>query len=344
MRGLPARSQRLRTGENQRTWRFSACVGDNARQVIRHATHLRCLGVRSWSSSSRDRRVWRRGVLLFRVGTLAREPFLHFVLLGAVIFGLSHYLDECARFTRITITQDQVRSLADNYRLQYGGFPTPQQLQALVDNFIKEEILYRQALKLGLDVNDEIIRRRLVQKYEFLEKDLATPAEPTASQLREYYRQHPDRYLRPATVTFTHVYFSLDGRGDRGARDAAQTLASNLNRRGATRAADQGDRFPGTADFSAVSREELGRVFGREGLAEAIFGVELNHWSAPLRSGFGWHTVYVTSRQPAKEAPFEEVRETLRVDYLEGQRDRRNTEAFAKLREGFQVVREGAGG
>ena len=139
------------------------------------------------------------GVSLIGVDALVREPLLHFVLLGAAIFGLNHYFDERARFSRITVTQDEIRSLADNYRLQYGGLPTPQELQALVDNFIKEEILYRQAKKLGLDVNDEIIRRRLVQKYEFLQQDLATPVEPTESQLREYYRRHADRYLRPET-------------------------------------------------------------------------------------------------------------------------------------------------
>jgi peptidyl-prolyl cis-trans isomerase C len=284
--------------------------------------------------------VWRKGGLLFGVDALVREPLLHFVLFGVAIFGLSHYFHERARFSRITVTQDEIRGLADNYRLQYGALPTPQELQPLVDNFIKEEILYRQAKKLGLDVNDEIIRRRLVQKYEFLQQDLTTPVEPTESQLREYYRWHPDRYLRPETITFTHVYFSPDGRGDRGARDAAQALASNLNRRGATRAADQGDRFPGAADFAAASRAELGRVFGREGLIEAIFRVEPNHWSTPLRSGFGWHAVYVTSRQPAKEAPFDEVRDSVRLDYLNAERDRRNSQAFGKLRESFRVVRE----
>jgi peptidyl-prolyl cis-trans isomerase C len=81
-------------------------------------------------------------------------------------------------------------------------------------------------------------------------------------------------------------------------------------------------------------------VFGRDGLAEAIFSVKLNHWSAPLRSGFGWHTVYVTSRQPATEAPFDEVRKNVRLDYLDAERDRRNTQAFGKLRESFRVVRE----
>src|SRR6266702_6012208 len=108
-------------------------------------THLRCIYVKSVSSPSKDRRAWRRGILRSRVGTFVREPFLHFVLLGAAIFGLSHYLDERARFSQITITQNQIRSLAEHYRLQYGGLPSPQQLQGLVDNFIKDEIFYRQA-------------------------------------------------------------------------------------------------------------------------------------------------------------------------------------------------------
>ena len=279
-----------------------------------------------------------------RVNLLVREPLLHFMLLGVTIFGFSYYFDERACLTRITITQDQIRSLADDYRLQYGGSPSAQQLQALVDNFIKEEIFYREAKKLGLDVNDEIVRRRLVQKYEFLQQDLATPIEPPESRLREYYHHHLDRYLRPETVTFTHVYLSPDARGDRGAHDAARSLASFLNRRGATHGADRGDRFPGTTDFVAVSREDLARAFGREGLAEIIFTAELNHWSAPLRSGFGWHTVYVTSRQPAEVKPFTDVRDGVLLDYLDAERNRHNTESFMKLRESFKIVLETEGG
>lgn len=296
--------------------------------------------MRNPSSKSEEETRARTGEIVSSFAALAREPFLHFVLIGAAIFGLSHYFNERARFTEIAITQDQIHSLAENYRLQHGGFPTSQQLQALVNDFIKEEIFYRQAQKLGLDANDEIIRRRLVQKYEFLEEDLSMPAEPTEPQLRNYYEQHLDRYRRPERVTFTQVYFSPDARGDSRARDAAQAAASILNRHGVTRAADQGDRFPGIVDFAAVSREDLARVFGTEGLADVIFSVDLNHWSPPLRSGFGWHTVYVTSREPAREASFEEARDDVRFDYLHAERDRRNAEAFQKLSENFRVVRE----
>lgn len=89
-----------------------------------------------------------------------------------------------------------------------------------------------------------------------------------------------------------------------------------------------------------MSPDELGRVFGREGLAQAVFTTELNHWSIPLRSGFGWHVVYISSRQPRREAPFAEVRDQVRLDFLDAERARRNTAAFAKVQASFKVVRE----
>jgi peptidyl-prolyl cis-trans isomerase C len=253
---------------------------------------------------------------------------------------VSHYLEERSRFTRITITSDQVRGIAENYRLQYGALPSPPLLDTLVENFVREEIFYHEALKLGLDQDDEIIRRRLVQKYEFLQQDLAAPAEPTDSQLREYYNQHLEHYRRPDTVSFTHVYFSPDARGEDGAHEAAREWATTLNDRRVSRAVDEGDRFPGTYDFSVLSREELARVFGQHGLAQSVFDVEPNRWSAPIRSGFGWHTVYVSARQPGRLATFEEVRGDVRRDYIEAERDRRNAEALAKLRKGFVIVHE----
>jgi hypothetical protein len=265
---------------------------------------------------------------------------VHFILLGSALFAVNHSLEERARFTRITITRDQVQGIVDNYRLQYGGLPSPQQLDSLIESFTKEEIFYHEALKLGLDTDDEIIRRRLVQKYEFLQEDLATPSQPTDSQLGDYYRQHLDRYWVPQTVTFTQVYFSSDLHGDDGARAAAVELADNLNARGVTRAVDRGDRFPGASDFASVSGDELARVFGKEGLAEAIFAVEPRHWSSPLRSGLGWHIVYVSALQPGRQATFDDVWADVRRDYIAAERDRRNAENLEKLHKSFRIVRE----
>lgn len=278
-------------------------------------------------------------ILVLRV---VREPLLHFALLGASIFGLSQYFDDRSRFTKITITAEEIARISDNYRLQYGGTPSAQQLDGLVDSFIQEEVFYREALRLGLDAGDEIVRRRLAQKYEFLQLDLIPPKEPTDPQLQVYYNQHRNRYLRPATVTFTHVYFSPDTRGVGGAEQAARALAARLNRQGMSLATDPGDEFPGAANFVAASGDQLRRVFGREGLAEAVFGIERRRWSAPLRSGLGWHTVYVTALEPETQIPFPEIRENVRRDYMETARSNLYTKAYEKLRSRFQIVREQA--
>ena len=282
-------------------------------------------------------------MLMQGIRRLIREPFVHFLVVGAVICGFQHYREGRNALSSITITQQQVHDIAERYRLQYGALPTSQQLSGLVEGYVKEEILYREALKLGLDANDEIIRRRLVQKSQFLLQDLAASSAPTESQLRQYYLDHSDQYLLPATVTFTHVFFPADALGESNAHKAAQSLADRLNLRGTSRAVDEGGRFPGPADFAAASAGELERVFGSDGLAKAIFTIEPQRWSAPLRSAFGWHTVFVTARQPARRPAFEEIRDRIRGDYLEAERERRNAEAFARLRETFKVTRERAG-
>jgi peptidyl-prolyl cis-trans isomerase C len=269
-----------------------------------------------------------------------REPFLHFLLIGAVLFMVNEYLEERAKFTRIVITQDIVRGITANYRLQYGVMPTGPQLDKLIDEYVREEVFYHQALKLGLDRDDEIIRRRLVQKYEFLQQDLALEQDPTRGELRAFYAQHQDDYRTPERVSFTQVYFSPDLRGEEGARAAALRVAEVLEERNVTRAVEEGDRFPGPTDYAASSGEELSRVFGKEGLAADVFGVTPSHWSEPLHSGLGWHVVFVSERRPAQLAAFKEAEDTVRRDYIEAVRSRRNAQIYEKLQRGFVIVRE----
>jgi hypothetical protein len=265
---------------------------------------------------------------------------VHFLILGAALFALGHYMDVRSRYTYITITKADVNRIATNYLRQYGAAPTTSELTGLVDRYIDEEMFYRESLRLGLDQGDEIVRRRLAQKYEFLQEDLSIPGESTEAELRAFYQAHRDRYRLPERVTFTQVYFSPDHRGEQGARRAAEEMALRLNRLKATRAADQGDQFPGPSDYSSVSGEELVRVFGEEGIAQEIFHIGLSHWSQPLKSGYGWHTVYVTSLEHAREDTFQDVHDAVRSDYREAERNRLDAEALDNLRKQFKIARE----
>jgi peptidyl-prolyl cis-trans isomerase C len=278
---------------------------------------------------------WRRAL-----ASTAREPFLHFIVLGALLFGFNQYLLARANFSRITITRDDVAGIVTNYQLQYGITPAGTQLESLIDQFVREEVFYHEALRLGLDKNDEIIRRRLVQKYEFLQQDLGIAREPNQAQMLEYFEAHAAHYQLPGRLTFTQVYFSADTRGEDAARDAAQRLRSKLTGTSTTRAAEQGDPFPGPTDYAALTQEDVARVFGNSNLTSEIFKLPVGEWSLPLRSGLGWHLVYVDAVQPSRSAKFEEVSDQVRRDYLEGERSNHNSGAFAKLKRSFTIVRE----
>ena len=265
---------------------------------------------------------------------------MHFILLSALLWAIYAHFQSPSPPSRITVSKIMTSQLAKHYQQQYGAEPSPQQLAALVDTAITEEMSYREAIRLGLDQDDEIVRRRLIQKYEFLQQDMAASRDPTPAEIEHFYAQHLERYILPARLTFTHVYFSPDRRGDVGARDSAATIAAALNAKGLARGANEGDPYPGPADFAGVTSAEIARVFGREGLSADIASVPVGHWSSPLRSGYGWHTVYIITRNPSRQAPLDEMRGQVKQDFLETERERKNAEAIAAMRSRFQVVRE----
>jgi peptidyl-prolyl cis-trans isomerase C len=269
-----------------------------------------------------------------------REPLLHFVVLGAVLYFVSTWLTTHPEAQRIVVSRADIDGIATNYQLQYGARPSGQQLDALVDAFVREEIYYREALRNGLDRNDEIVRRRLVQKYEFLQQDLAAVPEPDEATLTAWFEQHRSQYQQPARVSFTQVYFSPDARGEQGARESAVRERARLVASGRVRAPEDGDLFPGTTDFSALTAQDIGRVFGDGTLSEQIFSLPASTWSAPLRSGLGWHLVRVDGVEPAQVPAYADVAARVRGDWLDAQRGQRNEDDYARLRAGYTIVRQ----
>lgn len=278
----------------------------------------------------------RRRVLLW----LLKEPFVHFLLLGVLLFAVAEHFEARSKFALIKITPAQVQGIADNYRLQYGAAPTASELRALVDDFIKEEVFYHEALRLNLDKDDEIIRRRLVQKYEFLQQDLGIAKEPGEADLQAFFQAHAQRYRTPEKVSFSQVFFSADKGGEAAAKARALRTLQNLSVANVTRAPERGDRFPGLSDYASVSYTQVARVFGDNELANEAFKVAPGRWAGPFRSGYGWHVLYVSAHEAASNASYEEVKDTVRRDYLDEQRGRRNAEALERLKQHFTIVRE----
>lgn len=293
------------------------------------------------SSRSRGRLAWRR------VGARARtifrgvisEPLVHFAIGGLLLFVAGHYYQQQTSTYKIVVTKAHIAQLERDYALQFGGPPNPPTLESLIHRDLHDEILYRQGLALHLDSDDQIVRRRVVQKMQFLMQDLHAPAEPTPVQLATYYRAHGAHYMIPARVTFSHIFFSVDRGGDAGAKARAKAVLGKLTGT-TTRAPDMGDPFPDLYDFSAYEPEQVERLFGHTAFSKAAFSAPVGHWAGPFKSGYGWHLIYIDARTTAIQPSLTAVHDAVRTDYLQDAQDKTNKAAFDKLEKRFTIIRK----
>jgi parvulin-like peptidyl-prolyl isomerase len=268
---------------------------------------------------------------------LVAEPLVHFLVAGLILFVAGQVYQSQTNLHRIVITPAHVNQLANDYALQFGERPDAPTLDALVRRDIHDEILFRQGLALKLDQGDEIVRRRIVQKMQFLLQDLHPPAEPTPAALEAYYAAHAAKYETPTRVSFSHIYFSSDRGGDAAAKARAEAVLRSLPR-GVTRAPDRGDPFPDLYDFSAYEPEQIYRLFGHSPFSEAALQAPAGRWVGPFRSGYGWHLLFVDDRQAAQRPPLSGVRDQVRSDFLQAAQDKANADAFARLARDYTVV------
>jgi peptidyl-prolyl cis-trans isomerase C len=265
---------------------------------------------------------------------MAAEPLVHFVAAGLVLFAMGELYHRQTSIYRIEVTPRHVQQLARGYSLQYGAAPDPQTLEALVRSDVHDEMLYRQGVALKLDRDDEIVRRRVIQKMQFLMQDLNAPAEPTQAQLQAFYAAHAARYATAPRATFSHIFFSgADARAR--AAEMLRKLPSGL-----TRAPDRGDPFPDLYDFSAYEPEQVYRLFGHTAFTDAVFHGPVGRWIGPYGSAYGWHLIYVDARQAPEAPPFAAVRDAVRADYLQAAADAANRDALERVTRRFTVVRD----
>lgn len=271
------------------------------------------------------------------VRKLLREPLLHFAIAGFVLFVVGEIHRREANPFRIIVTPEREAQLVNRYALQFGSPPDAATRAALVKRDLEEEMLFRQGLALGLDRNDELVRRRIVQKMQFLLDDVSPPAEPAEAQLRVFYSRHADRYLTPERATFSHLYFSAE-RGEAAARGRAVQALKALAT-GRAHAEDFGDPFPDLSHFSAYDAKQVSRLFGPTQMAAAVFSAPIGRWAGPYESVYGWHLIHVDDRQGAARPPFPVVRDQVRTDYLLDAQESANRQAMSNLAREFTVVR-----
>ena len=275
------------------------------------------------------------------------DPLFHFIVLGALLAVASRLYTRSHDLRRIVVTPAHVAQLARKYQVQMGAPPDARTLERLIQEDVRDEILFREGVAAGLDKGDEIVRRRVVQKQTFLTQNLQPPPEPNRAALASFYAAHADDYVAPPRSTFSHVYFALPSAGGPGAEAAAEARARAALVRlpaNGTRAPDAGDAFPDLYDFAAFEPPQVERLFGRTPFAQAVFTAPVGRWSGPFRSAYGWHLLRVSAREPARRLPLSEVAERVRAAAMQDTQARANRQAFESTARRFTVVRDDRAG
>jgi len=268
---------------------------------------------------------------------LLKDPLIHFLLIGAALFGASAWRGEVVRAgrERITITAEQVNKARDTAALSQGRELSPAETNDLVESMVREEVLYREALTLGLDKNDDEVRRRLIEKMTYLTQDLADPAS-SPDELQAFYAASPELFTIPPLVSFDQVFFSPNERGDRLEADAAAGLAALR----AGKPQDQvGDHTPLRAAYDDAPRDQVRVLFG-DAMAEALFTTSPGGWAGPYRSDFGLHLVRLRSRTESRLPPYDEIAALVAEEFGAKRRREANETTYRKLRANYNVVVE----
>jgi len=264
-----------------------------------------------------------------------REPLLHFFVLGVLLFALFSWVsDDGVRAPdEIVIDAARMAALESQFERVWQRPPTPDEMAGLIDNWIREEVFYREGVALGLDRNDPLLRRRLAQKMEFISEDLSA-SPPTEEELRSFFEANADDYRLDSRFSFRQLYFDPAAHGD--SLDAVLERALDLVAEGQIP-----DSAPTLlpAEMTDASLREVQRTFG-DRFAEALTELAVGKWVGPIASGYGVHLVRIDQKQEAQLPDFDDVRGTVERDLRAKQGSERKDAIFEALRQRYTVTVE----
>jgi len=270
---------------------------------------------------------------------ILKEPLLHFLLLGAAIFVAYSLASKrsSAEPGKIVITQGRIEHLATGFAKTWQRPPTEQEMEGVIRDYVREEVFCREAVALGLDQDDTVIRRRLRQKMEFVSDDIAAQTEPTDADLNAYLQAHADTFRVEQRFTFQQVYLNPQKHGDKLAQDAAQLLAQ-LNQTGdKVDASALGDSFLLEHQFAAMPASEIAKQFG-EKFAAKLGGLASGEWLGPIESGYGLHLVFISERTEGRLPALAEVRDVVRREWDNARRLDANEKFYQELLKRYTVT------
>lgn len=276
---------------------------------------------------------------------LFREPLLHFLLIGAALFLLYDWKGKPASMpggqagtpaAQIIVSRDALEQMSSQFAKTWQRPPTEEEQKGLVEDLVRNEIFYREAIAIGLDRDDEVLKRRLRQKMEFIFEDIASVPEPTDEDLKAFMNKHREKYITDPEMSFRQVYISTDKRGKSAESDARQVLAQ------LTEGADPGSAGDPTLLEPEVPLSPLWDIrkqFGDD-FSRSLLDVNPGRWSGPIRSGFGLHLVFVRERVSVRLPDLKEARDMVKRDWTAERQKELKDAAYAKIRGRYAVMVE----
>lgn len=268
-----------------------------------------------------------------------RDPITHFLLIGLVLVAINSAWTswQGERGRTIHVSTEEMARLEKLWANTAGRLPTGEDRQMIIDQYVQDEVLMREAERLGLGDGDTIIRRRLAQKMDFLISDNAL-AEPDEAELRQWFEKNKDLFTASERRSFVHVYFSPERHGER-VEQVARDSRARLN--AGTDWQSLGDPFIQKRSYAALPQSEITRLFGTE-FADALFRLERGQWSAPMGSAYGLHLVRVETVDRAADARFDPIKAEVKAVWQEQQAIEARQGAIQDLVKNYTVIIEEA--
>jgi peptidyl-prolyl cis-trans isomerase C len=284
-----------------------------------------------------------RQILLSDLTRWFREPLLYFLLIGAALFAAYSYMQRgrsgFESSAQILLTLDDLRQIDLYFQSQWGRQPTAEEFRNLVEDKVREEVLYREGLAMGLDKDDTIVKRRMAQKMQFLAEDVAAAHEPSTEELKAWYQKNCDKFAMPSRVSFRHLYFSPDHRGQGATHDEAMKALARIagQPEDSKLAISIADRFMFQDYYRDRTSEELAKEFGPQ-FAVSVTKLKPGSWQGPVESGYGWHLVFVDTVIPGRVPAFEEVEPDVKTAWLADQKQQAWRKAYTAMRAKYVVL------
>ncbi len=268
-----------------------------------------------------------------------REPLVVFLLLGGAMFALFQQVsnDALPDNVEIVVTKGHIQALLVGFEKVWQRSPSAKELDGLIQNYIREEVLYREALAMGLDRDDGIVRRRLRQKMEFISENLANLDAPEEQELHAYLAAHQENYRQPTRFSFRQIYFNTSKRGQAAQADA-MTLVATLQAQDAD-VATLGDPLMVKQQFNSETEREIERALGSQFL-QSLRETPTGSWQGPITSGFGLHLVHIDERIDGELSKLNDVRELVIRDWASVKRKQTNEAFYETLRKRYKMTVE----